>query len=291
MMQPMFLQSMDELLARYDAFVLDLWGVVHDGKNLYPGALETLKRLRKESKKVTFLSNAPRRISVVAASLQGMGVGPELYDAIITSGEAAYRSLEHPEQSFFKPRGHHYLYIGLDRDRLILDGLHYEEVKHPSHAQFVMLSHSFEDNQPLTTLKPLLEECAALKLPVVCINPDMEVVRISGERVYCAGAVAKEYHMMGGEVVYFGKPHRTVYELALATFGSIDRGRIIAVGDSMGTDILGGNRTRIATALVAGGILKEVLGDYGSAGCKSKLEQLCTEYDAVPNCVLPAFKF
>ncbi len=282
---------MAEISARYDAFILDLWGVVHDGKNLYPNTKTCLERLRADGKKIAFLSNAPRRASVVAESLAGMGVGPDLYDAIVTSGETAYHCLEHPENSPFKPRGHKYLYIGLERDRLILNGLHYEEVKHPEHADFVMISHSFEDNQPLQTLRPLLEQCAKLSLPVVCINPDKEVVRLNGDRVYCAGALAHEYHMMGGEVVYFGKPHRAVYERCLATLAGIDRSRIVAVGDSLGTDILGGERTKLATVLVTGGVLSAALGDAHAVDFKQKCADLFAKEQVAPQYVIPAFQY
>lgn len=286
--QPTFLSSVEELSAKYDAFILDLWGVVHDGKNLYPGAKEALVALRKAGKKITFLSNAPRRSQVVEQTLAGMGVGSDLYDSIVTSGETAYHCLQHPEHSPFKPRGNKYLYIGLERDRLILEGLHYEEVMRPEHAQFVMLSHSFEDNQPLKSLMPLLQRCVELHLPVICINPDKEVVRITGERVYCAGALAEEYHMLGGEVIYFGKPHRTVYEHALATL-RIERSKVVALGDTLGTDILGGERTRINTVLVTGGVLKEVIGDTKAADYKQKCLSLFEKEHITPDYVIPAF--
>ncbi len=287
--QPLFLSSVEELSAKYDAFILDLWGVVHDGKNLYPGAREALVALRKAGKKITFLSNAPRRSQVVEQTLTGMGVGRELYDIIVTSGEAAYYCLQHPEASPFKPRGHKYLYIGLERDRLILEGLHYEEVMRPEHAQFVILSHSFEDNQPFKALAPLMQKCAELHLPFICINPDKEVVRLTGERVYCAGALAEEYRLMGGEVVYFGKPHRTVYEHALATLQGIELSKVVAVGDTLATDILGGERTRINTALVTGGVLKEVIGSSAAADYRPKCQALFEKEHIMPDYVIPAF--
>jgi HAD superfamily hydrolase (TIGR01459 family) len=286
--QPIFLSSISDVTNKHDAFILDLWGVVHDGKNLYPGAKECLVELRKAGKKITFLSNAPRRAKVVEQTLAGMGVDRDLYDAIITSGEVAYLCLEHPEQSPFKPRGNKYIYIGLERDRLILEGLHYEEVLHPEHAQFIMLSHSFEDNQPLKTLHPLLEKCVKLHLPVVCINPDKEVVRLTGERVYCAGALAEEYRMMGGEVVYFGKPHRTVYEYALATLQGAEHTRILAVGDSLSTDILGGQRTRLTTMLVTGGVLREMLGDAKAPDFNAKCTALFEREQVAPDYVVAA---
>lgn len=287
--QPIFLNSLNDISSKYDAFILDLWGVVHDGRNLYPCAKECLEQLRKAGKKITFLSNAPRRAKVVEATLDGMGVGRELYDAIVTSGETAYFCLEHPERSPFKPRGHKYIYIGLERDRLILEGLHYEEVLNPEHAQFVMLLHSFEDNQPMKTLHPLLDKCVKHSLPMVCINPDKEVVRITGERVYCAGALAQEYHMMGGEVIYFGKPHRAVYERALAALQGVERSKIIAVGDTLSTDILGGERTRLSTLLVTGGVLKDRVGEVNSPDYKDKCNTLFEQERITPDYVIPAF--
>lgn len=285
---PLFFPSFQELSKRYDAFILDLWGVVHDGKNLYPGAKECITKLSTSGKRITFLSNAPRRANVVEQTLAAMGVGRELYEAIVTSGEVAYHNLSHPEQSPFKPRGHKYLYVGLERDRLILQGLNYEEVMHPEHAQFVMLSHSYEDNQPLQALKPLLQKCVDMYLPFVCINPDKEVVRISGERVYCAGALAEEYRMMGGEVFYFGKPHRIVYDYALGTLKGVERTRILAVGDSLATDILGGEKARLDTALVAGGVLKEVLGSNSHPDYQKNCQILFEKEHITPDYVIPA---
>ncbi len=288
---PESLASIAPLAARYDAFLLDLWGVIHDGQNLYPNVKDCLVALRKQEKKIVFLSNAPRRANVVADVLAHMGITPELYDAIVTSGETAYQCLAHPEDSFFKPRGKHYIYIGLEKDRRTLDGLHYEEASHPEFSQFVLLAHSYYDNQPLDELMSLLKKCVASSLPMLCINPDMEVVRLSGERVYCAGVIAEHYRMMGGEVIYFGKPHRAVYEASLHLLDGIPKSRIVAVGDSLKTDIKGAVRSGLACALVTGGILRETLNASDPAIFATQCQELFEREEVAPTYIVPVFNW
>ena len=287
--KPQFIPSILPLIDNYDAFIIDLWGVIHDGQNLYPQVKNTLQELKKHSKKIVFLSNAPRRASMVANALRNMGIEENLYDKIITSGEVFYKCLTHPETSFFKPNGRNYIYIGLEKDRNILENTHYEEVSHPEYAQFLLLAHSFYDNQPLTELMPILEKCLEQKLPVLCINPDKEVVRITGEEVYCAGKIAEEYRMMGGEVTYFGKPHRAVYEYSLLELAGTDKSRILAIGDNIATDIIGAARTKIASLLISGGVLKSQVGSPESNTYKHKCTEILAVAEFLPDFIAPAF--
>ena len=113
------------LAADYDAFILDLWGVIHDGQHPYPGARKCLESLHAEGKKIVLLSNAPRRAHMAEAALLRMGVPPACYDAILTSGEAAYRCLATGNDPYFTPVGKCYIYIGLEKDRTLLEGLDY----------------------------------------------------------------------------------------------------------------------------------------------------------------------
>ncbi len=261
------LQTLSDILPRYRALILDLWGVVHDGTHLYPGVKDRLEALHEEGKKIILLSNAPRRAARVAEVMEGMGLPRALYDDIITSGEAAYRMME--SQPTLTPtlsqRERGYVYIGLEKDRRILEGLPYHETDKPREAGFLLCAHTMYDNQPQSELEPLLADCLARKLPMLCVNPDMEVVRLSGERVYCAGVLAAEYERRGGTVEYFGKPHALVYEMCFKALGiphpgplpkGEGRNAFFAVGDSLGNDIKGGNMQGIDTCLVTGGILK-----------------------------------
>jgi len=286
-----FLLSIAPLAKNYDAFLLDLWGVIHDGKQLYPEVRECLEALRAEHKKIIFLSNAPRRAGVVSEVLTRMGITANLYDGIVTSGETAYQCLAYPEYSFFKPRGPRYFYIGLEKDRRILDGLSYQEEKQPEDADFVLLSHSYHDNQPFDELLPLFKAAIDKKLPALCINPDREVVRLGGERVYCAGTLALEYHKMEGEVIYFGKPHEVVYDMCMGMLKGVEQSRILAVGDSLRTDIRGANYNNIASALVTGGVLREAVGDPDNVDYAVKCQEACVREEVHPTYVVPVFNW
>jgi HAD superfamily hydrolase (TIGR01459 family) len=286
-----FLSSIASIAEKYDAFLLDLWGVIHDGQQLYPNVKECLINLHKKDKKIVLLSNAPRRSLIVQQALEAMGISHDMYEAIVTSGETAYHCLAHPESSFFKPRGKKYIYIGLEKDRRILNGLHYEEAEHPEFAQFILLAHSFYDNQPIGELMPILEQCLALGLPLLCINPDKEVVRLGGERVYCAGLIAEKYRMMGGEVIYFGKPHRAVYEACMQVLPGIEKSRIMAIGDGLKTDIEGAKKSGIDCTLVTGGVLKDTVGKPEDKGYADKCKSLFEQENISPDMVVPVFNW
>jgi len=311
-----FFPSFSPLASRYDAFILDIWGVIHDGQKLYPDAAECLKKLREAGKKIVLLSNAPRRALVAAEGLLRMGVAVGAYDALITSGETAYQwlansSVECHSRESGNPsekvisrqtallldarlRGHDnnkYIYIGLERDRGILDGLPYQETDNPAEAHFLIIAHTFYDNQPMSELEPLLARCLKAGLPALCINPDTEVVRQNGERVYCAGVIAAEYAARGGQVIYFGKPHKIVYEACFKALSGIDPSRILAVGDNLATDIQGAAQTGLKCALVTGGILKEKLGEPGTKAYAKSCAALFEQAKAGPDYVIPAFKW
>lgn len=288
-MKTEFLSSFSFLASRYDAFILDLWGVIHDGQTPYPGAKDCLARLRAAGKKIVLLSNAPRRFFKAEEALTRMGVGRDEYDAVITSGEAMYQSFAGGGDAHFHPPGEAYVYIGLERDRKILEGLPFHEVDDPARAHFLLLSHSFYDNQPMTELMPLLLRCLALRLPAVCVNPDTEVVRITGERVVCAGVIAAEYEALGGKVMYFGKPHGIVYERSFAVFGGIGKARILAVGDNLATDIKGGAQAGLTSVLVTGGILKETVGVPGAPEYEEKCRACFERESTTPDYVMATF--
>lgn len=285
-----FINSISSVASQYDAFILDLWGVIHDGQHLYAGAKDCLERLRRENKKIVLLSNAPRRASVVAAALERMGIANELYDAVITSGEAAYQCLSNPQSEYFRPSGNKYIYVGLERDQRILEGLDYRETDRPQDANFILLSHPFYDNQPEAEWALLLKDCLAAKLPALCINPDTEVVRQTGERVYCAGVIASHYAAQGGEVIYFGKPHGVVYSIALRIFDGIDTAQILAVGDNLATDIEGAKRSSIKSTLVTGGVLKDSLGQPDTEAYRANCAALFA-HSTTPDYVIPVFNW
>lgn len=291
MLQPAFFPSLRSVADRYDAFILDLWGVIHDGQQLYPNVRECLEELHRTGKRVVFLSNAPRRASVAGGLLTRLGIDPTLYDALITSGETAYRHLEREDNRFFDAAGTSYVYIGLEKDRNVLAGLPYREVAQPEDAKFVLLTHSYYDNQPMSELAPLLARCLSAGLPAICINPDMEIMRITGEHIYCAGVIAAGYEKMGGEVLYFGKPHHAVYEACCERLAGIDPSRIVAVGDNLATDIRGALSVGLASILVTGGVLRERLGIPGTPDYMAEADAVFAENRIHPEIVIPSFNW
>lgn len=279
-----FFPSLSLFADSYDAFILDLWGVVHDGSHLYPGAKACLEALRSRGKKIIFLSNAPRRAKHVEAKLHELGIHKELYDHVLSSGEVAFRFLHNPDHLGLKPR---YFYFGPEKDADLLAGAPYERVDTLDDADFILNVDTEYQGQPISEMEPYLNHANHLQLPMVCVNPDIEVVKQDGTHMWCAGAIARAYEDRGGEVSYFGKPFAAVYETALSLFGDVQKKLILAVGDNLDTDILGGNRMAIDTALVTGGILKREMPVVDPF----RLRQMAEEKKAHPTFVVPAFSW
>jgi HAD superfamily hydrolase (TIGR01459 family) len=249
------------LAARYDGFILDLWGVIHDGVRPYPGSPDCLRALQAAGKRVVLLSNAPRRAHVAAAALRAMGIEDSLYNGIMTSGEATYLALSDPEADpWFRRLGRRVFHLGPERDRNVMEGLPLTRVDTPAEADFVVNTgpDDLGSQTEVSDFYPVLESCHAAGLPMICANPDLEVIR-GGTRVICAGALAQHYAQLGGDVRWLGKPDPAIYAPVLAMLG-VDRTRVLAVGDALRTDIAGADSVGIDSCWVLGGIHGEELG-------------------------------
>ena len=277
--------GLSSIIDRYDALLLDLWGVIHDGTNLYPGVKEALVALRSANKKIIFLSNAPRRIRKVEIVLNRLGVEPGLYDHVVSSGEVGYQWLAHTSPS--PCRGKKFYYIGPDHnvnwtDADVLDGLDYHRTDDIKSADFLLNVGFGTEEQSSADLQPLLRAALEHKLPMLCLNPDMEVVKISGERYPCAGVLAFDYEKLGGKVTYFGKPYPEVYDTCMQWLFPLEKPRILAVGDGIATDIKGAVRFGLDCVLVTCGLLQKN---------SESVAALCEKHNAVPNYIIPAFQF
>lgn len=277
------LSSLLDIIDQYDGFLLDLWGVIHDGQSLYPGVRQTFARLKEQNKQVILLSNAPRRAARAQETLASLGIAHTMYDHVITSGEAVYGYLNQARDF-----GTNYYYIGPDKDLDILDGLKRYSRSGLATSQFILNVGFFRDEDPLSDYEKTLQSARMLGLPMICANPDRIVVRRNGEVLPCAGLLAERYEELGGKVLWFGKPYREVYHLCLKRFVELTPERILAVGDSLHTDILGANQTGIASALVTGGILKEKLVTKTGIN-EAALMELITETGARPDYLVPGF--
>jgi len=246
---PLLTDRLSTIASRYDALLCDAWGVIHDGVNLFPGAGEALERFRAERGPVIILTNAPRPSSIIPAQLDRLGLPRSAYDAVVTSGDATRAAIlaRLPAPAFrLGPEKDDPLYEGVDIDFVPIE-----------EASFIVCTGLFDDqNEQPEAYRPLLEKGAARGLPMICANPDI-VVRWGGRLIYCAGALAEIYKELGGEVIYGGKPHRPIYELALSKVAAI-RGaplspsRTLAVGDGLHTDIVGANAQGIDVVFVVG---------------------------------------
>ncbi len=264
-------EGMSALAARYDGFILDLWGVIHDGVDPYPGAADCLARLRDAGKRCVLLSNAPRRNAAAEAMLRRMGLGAELYSGMMTSGEAVHLELGRRTDPWFAALGRTVWHLGPERDRNVMEGLDLQQVATPAEAAFVLNTGPDDHRGPtdVAAFEDDLQECARHGLPMICANPDLEVIR-GGVRVICAGALAERYQQMGGSVRSLGKPDPAIYRPVLDMLGTA-KDRTLAVGDSLRTDIAGAAAAGVSSCWVLGGIHGEALaGDHDAARAEAQ---------------------
>jgi HAD superfamily hydrolase (TIGR01459 family) len=285
------IQSIKEISNRYNYFIFDVWGVVHDGSQAYEGAIEAIEFLRNSGKKICFLSNAPRRADKVAKMLEKFGVTPNLYDFVMSSGEASFLDLQKNQENGFSNFGHNYLYIGPQKDIDLLDGLNYHKVEEAKNADFVITTGFDDENSTLEEKMPQALDAKKYNLPMICANPDMIVVKQDGRKMICAGALAKEYENLGGKVIYYGKPFDSVYKTVCEIFNHPNNAEILMVGDGIETDIKGAINFKIDSLLVTGGILSSIFKtNYTQNVELEKLKDFCNQHQIFPNFVISSLK-
>jgi len=247
------IDGMRGLAPDYDGFILDLWGVVHDGTSPFPGVLDCMGRLIAAKKRVVLLSNAPRRADDVVRRIAGIGVPEGLYHGVMSSGEEAWQHLARRDDPFYAALGRRVLHIGSERDLEIREGLGLDFVDTAADADFILNTGPTRWEDTIGEYAPVLLAACQRDLPMVCANPDLVVIH-NGRPALCAGALAEEYERLGGRVRWHGKPHPSVYDSCLALLGIAERRRILAIGDSLRTDIAGAAGAGIDALLIAGGV-------------------------------------
>lgn len=279
------------LAERYSGFVLDLWGVIHDGVNAFPHAVETLKQLRSAGKRTLLLSNVPRPNDAVRTMMRRMGIDDALYTGILTSGEAVRRALRDPPDLWWAELGTRVFHLGPERDRPVLDGLNFVLATDPAAADFVLNTGPDDHRNPgnLAEFEPVLAECARHRLKMICANPDLEVIR-GGVRVLCAGALAVRYQALGGDVRSLGKPDPAIYQPVLEQLG-LPPESVLAVGDSLRTDIAGAVGVDLAACWVLDGIHGAVLRRSDGTFDTTKAEAAAREAGVRPVATLSRFSW
>jgi HAD superfamily hydrolase (TIGR01459 family) len=242
-----------DLAADYDGYILDLWGVVHDGVNPYPGVLDCMAKLVEAGKRVILLSNAPRRADDVVRRIAAIGVPGGLYHGVMSSGEEAWQHLKRRDDPFYAGLGRSCLHICSDRDLEIREGLGLAYVADPGLAEFILNTGPAGWDDTIEDYAPILAASHEHGLKMVCANPDLTVMH-GAKLALCAGALAVHYEEIGGTVRWHGKPHSSVYDSCFELLGIADRHRILAIGDSLRTDIAGANAAGTDCLLIAGGL-------------------------------------
>ena len=235
----------------YAAWLVDIWGVMHNGLRAFPPAVEATRRYREQGGIVILLSNSPRPSEPLQRQLTSLGVSEESYDATVSSGDLTRHELA-------KHEGARIFHLGPERDLLIFDGVDVTRVD-ARDAELIVCTGLFDDEtETPEDYEGLLHELAERKLTMLCANPDHLVER-GHKLVYCAGALAQIYQEDGGKVIYAGKPYRPIYELAEETIArlagqNVARSEILAIGDSIRTDMAGAVEFGLDAVFVASGL-------------------------------------
>ena len=234
------LNNLSDIYKNYETFVIDLWGVIHNGVALNPKAMEAIDQLKKNSKKIVFLSNAPRPSFKVVKFLSKMKMNSKFLSNVITSGEAAMHAIN--KNQFGKT----FFHLGPVRDNSVFEKVKDNKTNLES-CDFILCTGLFDDHEnDLEYYKNFLKNHISKKL--ICTNPDLTVHRGSAEEL-CAGSLAKVFEELGGEVVYFGKPHKEIYKMCF------DPGeKVLAIGDNLRTDIKGANNLNIDCIFISDGV-------------------------------------
>ncbi|MFN4128726.1 MAG: TIGR01459 family HAD-type hydrolase [Paracoccaceae bacterium] len=269
------IRSLADLTGRYDAMFCDLWGCLHNGVKPFPAAVLALQSFRANGGKVILVTNAPRPKSNVVKQLDAMGLPRDTWDDVATSGDATQAAMLSGAAG---PRVHH---IGAPKDEPFFTDFEDDLADMAAKADITRVSLDQATGVVCTGLlddgtetpddyrgKLLLSKARGLKM--LCANPDI-IVDMGDKRLYCAGALAKAYEDMGGEALYYGKPHPPIYDLARRRLG-LDEARILCVGDGIATDVQGGLGEGLDTLFVTGGIAAHEFGPDSNNPNKDLLE-------------------
>ena len=274
------IQNLSEIQNEYECFFIDLWGVIHNGVNLFENVLDTLKFLKNKKKSIFFLTNAPRRSNVIKKQLFEFGLSNKLYDDIVSSGEITWQKLK-------SKKNLRCFLIGPPRDFHLVEGLDVEVVKNPKLVDLIINTGPWGDKDSLENYKPILEELVNYNPLMICSNPDKTVIR--GNRfMICAGLLAEYYQKIGGKVEYYGKPYSEIYEYTYSIMKKTNE-KILVIGDSLDNDIKGANLQNLDSLLITSGIHRKVNNHNGVD--KEELNDLIKKKKICPKFIMRHLTF
>jgi len=288
MKPPALIPGLSAIAARYDHVLLDQWGVLHDGRAIFPAARAALAALGRAGKRVLVLSNSGKRAAENAARLARLGLAEDAYDGIVTSGEACWHLLRRRALSPFDRLGPRCLLVTRGRDRSVVEGLTLSLTEDVRSADFILLAGLDDALARPEIWRQAWSDAIARGLPMICANPDLTMITPDG-LIPASGSIARLYEELGGAVTHIGKPHAPIYEECLRLLGRPDPSRVLAIGDSLDHDIRGGAGMGMGTVLITSGILAP---EFGAAADEAAMAatalRLASETGDRPDWLLPA---
>ncbi len=282
-----------EISDRYDAILCDIWGVLHNGLASFTQASDALVAFRRRGGVVVLISNAPRPSPPIERQVLKLGVSPDAFDAVVTSGDVTIGLMEQ--------QGGTVLHIGPERDLTLFDAALERDGVRPrlvslEEAQYVLCTGLRSDEtETLDDYQSELRAMSRRGMAMICANPDI-VIHRGDTLIQCAGALARRYEELGGSVIYAGKPHEPIYDRALtlaerARSAPIEKHRVLAIGDGMKTDILGATRAGLDALFVTGGIHRSLHKEtLESPADPIELQRLYDENGAWPIAAIPLLR-
>lgn len=259
LMNTKFCQGVSDISDSYMGFIIDQWGVLHDGHKAFDGVADCLKELKGRGKFIIILSNSGKRVQQNQERMEELGIPSSLYHHIVTSGEVTWQGIHDQSEGYFKGIGNKCVIISRGGDRSVVDGLDVEVVEDPKDATFLLISGSDAPEKTIEDYEPLLKNCARYNLKAICANPDSLGI-MGGKNIMGPGTIAARYKDFGGIVEYIGKPHKLIFNhcIRILQEQGIYPGQTVMIGDTMAHDILGGNLVNIDTCLVKRGVHRSV---------------------------------
>ncbi len=273
---------------RYDVFLFDMWGCLHDGIRAFPGVADMLARLRGLSKRSIVISNAPRLVASLQRQMPSFGLDPAAFDGIVTSGEDSWQALAADTHKL----GRRFVHVGSALNLGDPAAIGFEIVADVDDADFVLATGPAGDGTlDMASFGEMLAKARARDLALVCANPDLEVMR-GEKRFLCAGTLAQAYEAIGGRTLYHGKPHAGVYRRALALAGAVAPSRVLAVDDAMRTDVAGARTFGFDQVFISGGIHAEGLqAPIGTLPSPEAIADLVQAFGFAPTYVLAELRW
>ena len=255
------IESISDIISLYDVFILDQWGVMHDGHKGYELAIHSVEKLIRENKKLIIISNSSKRKTSSIVGLKSLGFDKNHFIEVMTSGEMIWQEIFTSIDNYGNNlKNCFHIYNSSKEDGLeFRNGLEkFNFVSNISEANFILACTPFENTEPIDYI-PILKDAVDMNLVMFCANPDFVTIEKNNDKnIYCMGTIADLYEHMGGRVILLGKPSKEIYIVSCKKIEDLNKSKIVAIGDSLDHDILGANNFNIDSVLISSGIHKDL---------------------------------